>query len=319
MTKWRESGGLTPEGERLLGLHLQGAEEEEFASAFPDKKVSGLMRTARKLKETFGYDALDESIDYVEMKTKSPRILYYDIETTNLGADFGVILMFGYQWSDEEETKIISMADHLNKVKKLEPYEADLVIIDEIIALMEQADVRIGHYSKRFDSKFVQTRAAFHGRPPILEAPEVDTWEIARRAFKLQSNRMANIAEYFGLDEQKSKLPKRTWYNANHYQEQALKDMEQYCMQDVRTQKAMTERIMPYAKNLPGYQVLFDKEVPCCANMLCGSDDVERIPNKFHTTNLMKFPLYKCQEDDCGKVMRGRNSVFDRNIQRLRG
>ena len=64
-------------------------------------------RTVREI-----YNEMFVNDELLECDTRIPKILYFDIETTNLKSDFGEMLMCAYRWEDEEEIKCVSVLDY---------------------------------------------------------------------------------------------------------------------------------------------------------------------------------------------------------------
>jgi hypothetical protein len=75
-----------------------------------------------------------------------PKILYFDIETTNLGADFGEMLMYAYCWHNEpENVKVVSVLDY-EKSFELPIEQRDKYLLPGLINLINEADEVVAHY-----------------------------------------------------------------------------------------------------------------------------------------------------------------------------
>lgn len=318
--KWQKDGELTRQGEQLTTAYLNGERGGDLEDLFPGKVSSNLERRARDLINTFDLHETyePEQLDEVNIEVVKPRILHFDIETTNFDPTYGTVLMMGYGWYGEEETYLVSVLDE--DTSHLKPFDKDYYVLKEISEILNSADVLSGHFSRhgKFDISFLNTRLMYHGLPPLEDIDHVDTQALGAnvRGKTRASSSLKNLAQLLLDDEaQKGGVPKRVWYNAQHGDEEALRELEDYCKQDVVAQRELLPKLLPYirSQNIPGYQVLFDKERMSCMNIACGSEDIERVGWK--RTRVMKYPRYKC--NDCGKNMRGRQSVTDRNIPRL--
>ena len=242
--------------------------------------------------------------------TSKVRIMYFDIESTDLSAGFGDMLSFGYWWHDEPEPHNINIYDYPGW-DKLPVEQRDLYLMRDVAKLIEEADVLIGHYSTKFDTPFIQTRCIFHGLGPIPIPIQIDTWRISRYQLKLNNNRLKTIAKAFGCDEQKDEVPSNIWRRAKAHNLEAMKVISAYNLQDVRTQRSITEKLMPIAKAMPNWNLLIDgTEARCPA---CGSTKLHR--RGFTHTKLYRYERLRCA--DCGKWMRGRNSITPKDCQRV--
>ncbi len=138
------------------------------------------------------------------------RTLYWDIETTDLNADFGELIHFGYWWHHERKPRLLSINDYRGW-KRLPVERRDKYIVAAVREVITQADVIVGHYSSKFDLPFIQTRLLVHRLHHLPKVTHVDTWRIARGQLKFRSNRMANIAEKLELKDLKDKVDARIW------------------------------------------------------------------------------------------------------------
>lgn len=231
-------------------------------------------------------------------RTKVPKILYYDIETSDLKADWGELLMIGYKWAGDKDARVKTICDFPGWENRSVDLR-DKPLVEFFRSLIEQADVIVGHYSTRFDLRFINTRALIHGLNPMPVVPHVDTWKAARNNLAIGGNGMANIADTLRCDEQKGKVDKRTWRKARAHEKPAINKIAAYCKQDVRTQEAITKKLLPFCKEMPNMQLLMPSEERICPR--CGSTHVH-----LHGQRISKsviYDRYYCR--GCGWTGRG--------------
>lgn len=325
MAKWQSNGELTPRGERLTDAYLEGERGGALEALFPNQPSNSLERMARSLIRQFELREQEietnEDLPLVESVTEQPVFRHFDLETTNFDPTYGVILMMAWSDSNEDEVHLLSIDDY--DVDHLPPFERDKPLLMDIVKALEAGDgneILSGHYSKagKFDVSFINTRLVYYGLPPLQDMDHLDTQQLfaSIRGKTRASSGLKNISQFLNPEEeQKSGVGKQTWYNAQHGWVPALEELKEYCKQDVITQKAILPKVLPFARamNIPGYQIIMDKERLSCVNPTCGSEDIEHVGWK--NTRVMKYKRYKCS--DCGMNMRGRNSVMDRNTPRL--
>lgn len=238
-----------------------------------------------------------------------PKILYFDIETTDLSAGFGEMLMMGYRWHSESATKIIALYDFPDwDVPPVE--QRDKPLVEAVSDIIAKADVLVGHYSTGFDHRFIQTRCIFHGLPPIPDTTHIDTWKIAKYQLRLHSNRLKTLAEALSCKQRKNSLPLYIWRRSKAHDLDALKKMADYCKQDVRTQYDVTQKLLPIAKGLPNWNLLSgDMKYRCPA---CGSSKIAKRGLRY--TKVHAYQRFQCT--NCGHWSRGRKTVADKHADR---
>lgn len=185
----------------------------------------------------------------VMLPNQGPRILFFDIETVGVNAfygDTGLMLMFGYKWSNDKSASILTMTRE--EFKTLD----DRRLVVEASELLKSAPIRSGHYAQWFDIRFINTRRVMLGLAPlpkqILEID--DTLKPLWKQHKFHSNRLGNVARAMELPQKKGEsnfpLP---WMQIIRFRDnaawKAYEKMAKYCKQDVRTQEEAYYKLHP--------------------------------------------------------------------------
>lgn len=295
---------------KMTMVQLQEALDEGLTGPEIARKFRLSERHVRRLKKQL----VDAPISTDKLATELPpchipKILYYDIETTNFNADFGEVLMFAYQWHGSPEVNLISVLDY-PKSFSLTVEKRDLFVIQELSELLNKADIICAHYGAKFDNKFVQARLAIHNLPYFDNRPSkmFDTCLVARKGMKIGSNRLANLAQAMGLPEEKTSLTKTQWRRANDYDHDALRAMGEYCKQDVRTLYEVAQRLRPLAKHLPSWLVLNGEDEKCCH--ACGGK--LQADGYWHTKS-NSYQRYQCTS--CGAWQRSAQALHKHSIR----
>ena len=236
---------------------------------------------------------------------KQPKVLYFDIESTGLSADFGIMLMYAYQWHGQEEIHCRTLLD-TPETGDLPPEKRDRQLVKELGDLLDKADIIVAHYGSKFDCRFLQTRLLMHGFPisDIRWAKIFDPCITARKQLKFQSNRMANIAEALGVEAQKSSIPKNIWYRSHtfdgHWFTDAIDLMKTYCIQDVKVLYQISQAMRPLCRHLPAYRLMsqIDADIRICRD--CGGELTYR--GLYHTKS-NSYQNFRCVS--CGAWQRG--------------
>jgi uncharacterized protein YprB with RNaseH-like and TPR domain len=182
-----------------------------------------------------------------------PRILFYDIETTDLQGDFGNMLAFGYKWLGDKEAEVISLLDTNNLCHECQHVDAvsDKRLVQEASYILNAADMWVTWYGKGFDAKFLNTRVLDANLPPLSPIPHVDLYFTAKCHLKLSSNRLANVQDFLNLPTTKTPLTKRVWRQAQAGHVPSIEYIIDHCEKDVLVLEEAYERLKPYVRQHP--------------------------------------------------------------------
>lgn len=148
-----------------------------------------------------GHLSLEET-GLEDLITTEPAIqldfVTFDIETTNLTADFSVILCACIKPFGGEP--IVFRADEYNP-NWAEERSNDEAITRAIAEELARHAIVITHYGSRFDIPYLRAKMVKHRCMPLPPMFGIDTFSIAKANFKVSSRRLANLARYFGLGE----------------------------------------------------------------------------------------------------------------------
>ncbi len=222
-------------------------------------------------------------------KAKEPKIFLFDLETSNLNANFGFILCAGYKELGEEKAHCINITE--SPGFKKDPTN-DYYVVKTIGEVLGQADMLIGWYSSRFDYPYLQSRLIFHKLPILPPIQHVDGWRIAKYKMKLNSNRLASVTAFLGLED-KTALSGPIWVRAAAGHRDSIQYVVEHCLQDVVVLEQVYQRIKPLMTNHPGLGVMAEKSFAC---PICGSEQVQK--RGFHMTRTRKYQRWQCQ--GCG-------------------
>lgn len=156
------------------------------------------------------------------------RILFLDIEATDLSADIGNLLSIGYKFSDEKKAHVMDISQHPGK--KLND---DSALLEAFRPIYEQADLIVHHFGDYYDVPFLQTRCIINGLRPLPTVTTVDTWRIARKKMKFGSNRLQRILEVLGCPYDKTPVKLSVWADARVGDRKALKYIVKHNYYDV--------------------------------------------------------------------------------------
>jgi len=206
------------------------------------------------------------------------RILFFDIEASNLAANFGYILCIGYKWNDEKSYHSLSIVD--SKTFKKDPTN-DLEVLEKFRKVWEQADIVVAHYGKKFDVTFINTRLILHGADILPVTPLIDTWAICKYKLRLNSNRLDTLLTALKSPFKKTPLDGPTWVKAAAGNKEAIKYVVDHCRQDVLALEFCYNKIRALMTDHP---VVSDRPDSCnvCAGVSFRSLGVRRTATRVY-------------------------------------
>jgi len=173
------------------------------------------------------------------------KILFFDIESTGLTADWASVLCISWKWIDEKRVHTVTILD--SPTYATDPTN-DKWLLEQFERVYEQADAVVAHFGFIFDLRFLNTRRLLYELSPLPKAAFLDTWYFAKKHLALKSNRLASIADYFGLEE-KTPLKGSIWRAAAAGDRKAHAHIIEHCEQDIRVLEQVYYRLRPIMWN----------------------------------------------------------------------
>jgi hypothetical protein len=241
------------------------------------------------------------------------RRLFWDIETSpnvvlswNIGYNLSLqhdniikeraIICTGYKWEDEDQVNVLQWDRNQNDKSMLVAFRK----------VADQADELVAHNGDRFDLKWLRTRCLFHGLPPLPDYKTVDTLKIAWQKFRLNNAKLDYIAKYLGI-EGKSPTGFGLWKRIVLDKDAAaLKQMTDYCANDVRILQKVYERLRLWAKPKGHAGVAAGGEAWQCPH--CGSTSVHKRKTRTTSGGAVQHQM---QCHTCGGYYQISNTTFE--------
>ncbi len=177
------------------------------------------------------------------------RISVIDIETTGLDASFGRVLCGVSTFFSPDETRIrrADEYDSWNTRRR----SSDKGLVEAILRDVEEADIIVAHNGTYFDMPFLRTRAIIHGLQPVNPKKILDPVMLARKVFRFHRNSLEALSNVLGTEDMKTKLSPRVWVKAMFDgDKEALDEIVEHCIADVRVLCEVAKKMAPYIKQL---------------------------------------------------------------------
>jgi len=191
------------------------------------------------------------------------KVLFLDIEASNLAASMGYILCIGYKWAHEAKPRIIRIDETKEGRKHVTD---DMGVLKQFEKVYEEADIVVHHFGQYYDIPFIQTRRIMKGLKPMPVTAQVDTWRIAKKRLKFHSNRLAAILSALKCPYAKTELKGDLWIEAMAGDRKALNYVVEHCVQDVLALEWVYNHMKAVSDQHP--RVVLSKDERICP--LCG-------------------------------------------------
>jgi len=241
-----------------------------------------------------------------DISKELPKILIFDIETAPMEV---------YVWNCQEQRIHISQiikdwfiiswsAKWLFEKEIIHdviiPKEVktgnDKRIVKHLWKMLDEADIIIAHNLIVFDRKKANTRFLKYelGHPAPYQT--IDTLQVARKEFKVSSNKLDYLCRFLGLDV-KHNTGFELWKDCLKGDKTALNKMDKYCQNDVKILEELYLKLRPYIHSHPNVGLYMETDKTLCPN--CGSEKL-----KFGYTYRTLNNKYKTARCECGAFVR---------------
>jgi len=199
------------------------------------------------------------------LSNETAKILFWDIETRGLQADYGTIFCIGWKFKGDRTVQVKSIHDipgkHVLDDKPLIQWFVENV--------WSKADIAVGWYSSGHDEPFLRTRMIMHGLSAPKPVTTLDLWGKVWKRFKFSRNSLDNVARKLGLT--------RKWYNEDSAFEKVLygdkasmRAIVKHCRIDVQITEEAYDKFKSYINAHPRVS----HAGPGCRT--CGSTDLQK-------------------------------------------
>ena len=253
--------------------------------------------------------------DYTDWQSKpkpelsKPKLLHYDLECTlsksyhfgqykqNLSVkqqvQEGHLLSHAWAWGDEPVVgSILTREEVLN-------HDPERLVL-EAWSLLDNADVVVAHYGKKFDIPKLNGYFLKYGLQPPSPFKVVDTKEISSKKFLLPFNSLEYLAKALGVQQKIDNSGIQLWIDCDHGKQEALDEMLAYNIGDVEALRDVYNRLITWDNNGVNMSLYNGEHEALCTH--CGSDDITSLDGKYTYTAQRKYSLYRC--NSCKAVLR---------------
>jgi DNA polymerase elongation subunit (family B) len=173
-------------------------------------------------------------------------------------------------------------------------------MLQKIADLLDEADVIVHFYGKRFDIPTLNKEFIKHGVKMPSPYKQIDLKEIAAKVFYFASNKLEFVAKFLGVGC-KIKTDFDLWKGVMDGDNKSWNLMERYNKQDTLLLEKLYKKMLPWIPSHPNWSSYEGGQV--CPQ--CGSKHF--ISRGYYVANINKYHKYECKS--CGKYFRGNKNV----------
>lgn len=180
-----------------------------------------------------------------EHPEQDERRAYFDIEASNLDADFGIMLSWAIKPSDSK----VVIGDVLTPTDVKRGYE-DKRIVQSAIDALGQFDRVVTYYGTGFDLPFLRARALIVGVefPTFGTLKHKDLYYTVKSKFKLSSRRLENACRHLIGQTDKTRIDAKYWRNGVRGDPKSLKYIYEHNRYDVLDLEKLYDKIISFGK-----------------------------------------------------------------------
>jgi DNA-directed RNA polymerase subunit RPC12/RpoP/DNA polymerase elongation subunit (family B) len=182
-------------------------------------------------------------------------------------------------------------------------------MLGTIHGLLDEADAVIHYNGRKFDIPVLNKEFLLHKLQPPAPYKEIDLYQLFKRRFRFESNRLDNVARRLQLGAKHGHEGFQMWVDCLDGKAAAWKEMEKYNRQDVLLLEKLYKRVLPWLDKHPVHGAFEDGIM--CTN--CGSKKFQQ--RGWQVTQQMKYKRYQCTS--CGAWFRSNKSVSMRGEPRM--
>ena len=241
----------------------------------------------------------------VSAKTKGPRILLVDLETSpNLADVWGIwqqnvalsqlrattaVICFAAKWYDEKQVHFYS-----------DYHDGHAKMIKHAHRMLDEADIVITYNGINFDIKHFQREFVLAGLNPPSPFKNIDLLRVVKSQFRFVSNKLQHVSDQLGIGQKTPHTGHELWVKCLEGDEKSWALMKKYNIQDVHLTQRLYDRLGSWIKDHPSYALYTGIEHSWPR---CGGTRIQKRGLAYTTTG--SYQRYQCR--DCGGWSKGKS------------
>lgn len=174
----------------------------------------------------------------------------FDLETTTLHANTGILLCAVIRHYDSEDAPIIIRADQFSTWEHNRSNPR--LIVCKVLKELDKFDMFVAHNGQRFDKPMLVSWAIKYNKKPLLRfAKFIDPVLLARRHMRLARNSLHELIRFLNVPEDKTAIEFDHWLRAGlDGNRRSLDYIVHHCVQDVKALEMVYNRVKDVVKDI---------------------------------------------------------------------
>lgn len=231
----------------------------------------------------------------LDIETKAAIGYFYQAYKPVIGADQIIepprMIAFSAQWQNSK--KVIFYSEHHNTRKEM---------LDELHALLDEADAIVTFNGKRFDLPWIYGELLVEGYLPPSPVKHIDLYQILKSNSRFISGKLDYAVQRLVGDRKVEGMNFAMWRKCYEGDEKAWSLVRRYAKKDTELLWPLYNVLRPWIKDHPNV-ALHDGNSAGCPN--CGGTNLQR--RGYSYTGVGKYRKYQCQT--CGKWSKGSQNL----------
>lgn len=174
--------------------------------------------------------------------------------------------------------------------------------IRRIHKLLSEADAVVTYNGNKFDIPVLNREFLNLGLPPPAPFHSIDLYNVVRKNFRLQSNKLAYVVKFLEVGSKVKTIGFDLWKQVINGDTKAREDMEEYNREDTNLLEGVYYALLPWIQSHPNWALFRDTSEATCPN--CGSTHLQS--RGISTTKVGLYRRFQCQA--CGTWSRTRTT-----------
>jgi len=174
-------------------------------------------------------------------------VVLFDLETSNLRADFSVILCACLQVPGKDP--VVFRNDVVNSnwtTERKDDYEITKAIRDELV----KHTIIVTHNGTKFDIPYLKAKLIKHHLPALPPMLHIDTLMVARKCMFISSRRLENLGNWI-FGQGKSRVDGDIWMEAAYDgSKEAMDHIVEHNIVDCELLGMLCQRLQPYIRQI---------------------------------------------------------------------
>lgn len=167
----------------------------------------------------------------------------FDLETTNLSADFGIVLCAVVKPAGGKS--IVFRGDDFAEWK--ESRSDDRMIVQCVVTELAKYDIWVAHNGHKFDVPFLRTRLMRWSLEPLPAKKLIDPVLLARNKLRLSFNSLSQVANHLGCNSKTDVRPEHWLKAALDGDKSSMDYIVRHCVEDVKVLEKVVGALKPYS------------------------------------------------------------------------